>query len=472
MKKISKDEITKRLTQSSTVTNYVYTFNGNETQNDKIGVFCPKHNYKQEQKREHAFQARKIKCCNDNSPMTIEKYNEKLKQFTDINTKIELIENFKGGNTKVKIYCEKHKTTRIIKVTSLFSKKFEYACNLCSHEKHNRNFAFSKEEWIKRSNLVHNNLYDYSKMEDIGLNRTIICKKHGEFLQNIHNHVYLANGCPKCVVMPSVSNGEHELNEYFKELGFLETNDYIRTDRSLMMPKELDFYFPKLKIGIEYNGDYWHSENKKGKYYHRDKKIEGLKNGINIIMIYEHDWKNKNEIIKNRLKSILQKDKVYYARKTEIKEVNFIESKNFCKKYHLQGWSVSKYNYGLYENNELIALMTFGKSRFTKNEYELIRYVSKNTVVGGASKLLNYFKIKHNPKNILSYADLDWSCGNLYEKLGFKKILNTEPNYVWIKGNLVLSRYQTQIKNENTTMTSNGFIKLYKCGSIRYEWKK
>ena len=83
----------------------------------------------------------------------------------------------------------------------------------------------------------------------------------------------------------------------------------------------------------------------------------------------------------------------------------------------------------------------------------------------------NYFKNKINPKNVLSYADLDWSCGNLYEKLGFNKISNTEPSYVWIKGNLVLSRYQTQIKDENIKMLENGFIKLYKSGSIKYEWK-
>lgn len=471
MKKISKEEIESRLNNSRLITGYIYKFIGTETQKDNIEVYCPTHDYTQPQKRENAFFGRKIKCCNDNSPLTIEKYNEKIKQFSNENSKIELIEEFKGGETKVKISCTKHNTNRIIKITSLFSKKFEYACNKCSHEQYNRNFAFSKEEWIQRSNKVHNDRYDYFKMEDVGLHRTITCKKHGDFLQNIHNHVYLANGCPKCVIMPSISSAENELQKYFTELGFIETVDYIRSDRSAINPKELDFYFPKLNIGIEYNGDYWHSTSQKEKTYHQNKKILGLKNNINIIMIYEHDWKNKTDIIKARLKSILKKDKIVFARKTNIKNVSYKISKEFCEKYHLHGWAVSKYNYGLFnENDELLALMTFGKSRFTKHQYELIRYVSVNTVVGGASKLFSHFIKEIRPKNVLSYADLDWSNGNLYVKLGFTEISKTSPSYVWVKGDVVLSRYKTQMKNENKIMAENGFVKIYKSGSIKYEF--
>ena len=57
----------------------------------------------------------------------------------------------------------------------------------------------SKEEFIARSNNIHNNKYDYSKVEYVN-NKTkvcIICPKHGEFWQTPKNHL-LGQGCPIC----------------------------------------------------------------------------------------------------------------------------------------------------------------------------------------------------------------------------------------------------------------------------------
>ena len=57
----------------------------------------------------------------------------------------------------------------------------------------------SKEEFIARSNNIHNNKYDYSKVEYVN-NKTkvcIICPEHGEFWQTPKNHL-LGQGCPIC----------------------------------------------------------------------------------------------------------------------------------------------------------------------------------------------------------------------------------------------------------------------------------
>ena len=57
----------------------------------------------------------------------------------------------------------------------------------------------SKEEFIARSNNIHNNKYDYSKVEYVN-NKTkvcIICPEHGEFWQPPKNHL-LGQGCPIC----------------------------------------------------------------------------------------------------------------------------------------------------------------------------------------------------------------------------------------------------------------------------------
>ena len=99
---------------------------------------------------------------------------------------------------------------------------------------------------------------------------------------------------------------------------------------------------------------------------------------------------------------------------------------------------------GLFYENELVAVMTFGKPRFNKNyEYELIRYATKSgyQVLGGAGKLLKYFERNYNPKNIITYADRSYSQGNMYKQIGFKYYSQTTPNYNWVKGSFIISRY-------------------------------
>jgi len=60
-------------------------------------------------------------------------------------------------------------------------------------------YTFTQEEVIKSFKDVHGDRYDYSKVDYQG-SRTkviIICKEHGEFLQN-HNGHRKGRGCPKC----------------------------------------------------------------------------------------------------------------------------------------------------------------------------------------------------------------------------------------------------------------------------------
>lgn len=130
--------------------------------------------------------------------------------------------------------------------------------------------------------------------------------------------------------------------------------------------------------------------------------------------------------------------------------------------------------------------MTFGKGRIimsgNSNQYELLRFCNKldTTVVGGADKLLKHFIKMYNPKTIISYADRRWSQGNLYEKLGFKFIHNSKPNYWYIINNKRMYRFgfRKQIlikegfdknKSEHDIMLERGIYRIYDCGNKKYE---
>lgn len=57
----------------------------------------------------------------------------------------------------------------------------------------------TQEEFVMKSTSVHNNFYNYSKVEykDEKTPVTIICPVHGEFSQRPERHL-AGKGCPKC----------------------------------------------------------------------------------------------------------------------------------------------------------------------------------------------------------------------------------------------------------------------------------
>jgi len=196
---------------------------------------------------------------------------------------------------------------------------------------------------------------------------------------------------------------------------------------------ELDIYIPKLNIAIEFNGVYWHSEVFKNKDYHINKTKICKSSGIELLHIWEDDWKNKRPIIESMIlnKIGITPNKIW-ARNCEIREINDVKiSREFLNENHIQGYSNSKFKIGLYHKNELISIMTFSKKR--KN-MELVRFCSKlNTnVVGGSSRLFKYFIRKYNYDNVISYSDISFFSGGMYEKLGFTLDGSTPPNYWWV----------------------------------------
>ena len=117
-----------------------------------------------------------------------------------------------------------------------------------------------------------------------------------------------------------------------------------------------------------------------------------------------------------------------------------------------------------------------------KNEWELNRFSNKlNTnVVGGASKLLNYFIKLYQPMKLISYSDIRLFDGGMYEKLGFTKISQSKPNYWYIindtrkhrfnyrKSILVKEGYDKNM-TEQKIMFNRKIYRIYDCGNIRWE---
>ena len=280
---------------------------------------------------------------------------------------------------------------------------------------------------------------------------------------------------------------EYRTSGYEKDLrNFIDSlNIEFETQNRNLISNELDIYIPDKNIAIEFNGLYWHSNNRKDKKYHYNKWKECFDKNIQLIQIWEDDWIYKQDIVKSLIKSKLGciENKIY-ARKCIIKEIDKQTKDKFLNDNHLQGTCVSKYNLGLYYNDELVSVMTFGKSRFEKDCFELIRFCNKidTEVIGGANKLLKYFIKIYNANNqhkIISYASCDISNGNLYYKLGFEFVKHTGVDYWWWKNNKKLNRALFQKhklvkqgfdknKTEDEIMNEQGFTKIYGSGNLKF----
>lgn len=336
---------------------------------------------------------------------------------------------------------------------------------------------FSKEEYTGH---YHDEVYRWK------------CVKCGEeFEQKIYNtnHLHkIAEAVPRCMkCYPFVSGFSREEKEVLDFVKSIYSGEVIENDRSIISPYELDIYIPEKKVAIEFDGIYWHSDaNEIGADYHSMKTRMCEEKSIRLIHVFENEWNLKQEIVKDRLINILGmcQDRIY-ARKCTVSKIGSMVANDFLEANHLQGADNSSIRYGLFYNNELVAVMTFGKPRFSKGyDFELIRFATKIGchIVGGASKLLNHFRSSHSG-SIVSYADRRYSDGHLYEKLGFSLVGVSKPNYVWMKKGEMLTRYQCQkhrlssvlgddfdeSESESQNMARNGWNRIYDCGNLVYK---
>ena len=386
--------------------------------------------------------------------------------------------NYLDSKTKVTITCPIHGEFKQQPYNHIRGK----GCPSCGIESTKVKLTLSNAEFIIKANLVHNNKYTYKSGDYVNMinKYNVTCPKHGDFEQLPYDHLS-GHGCAKCVSI--ISNQEIEINKFINSLGV----DTITSNRSIILGKELDIYIPSKKIAIEFDGLYWHSEEFLNKDYHLNKTQLCEELGIQLIHIFEDEWVNTPEIVKSRLKNLLNlTENRIYGRTCIIDNITNLESIKFLNDNHLQGGINATHHIGLRYKGELVSLMLFNKPRLgigqQKYDFELSRFCNKlNTnVIGGASKCLKHFIRENTPKEIVSYADRRWSNGRLYKTLGFEEIRINKPNYWYVinknrkhrfgfrKNKLIKEGFDGNL-TEREIMYNRGFNRIYDCGTITYK---
>ena len=147
-------------------------------------------------------------------------------------------------------------------------------------------------------------------------------------------------------------------------------------------------------------------------------------------------------MMKARLLAHLRIFTQIYARNCEVRKIDKQTAAEFLDKNHSYSDAACRYRYGLYLKRHtghnagstevipgtLVAVATFSNARKWKKgdkeirSYEWTRYASLPGVrlSGGMGRLLKTFIEDVNPDDIMTYADLEWSEGKVYEQLGFQ----------------------------------------------------
>lgn len=455
---------------------------------DKVDIICPVHGVFKQAANKHLLGRGCPVCANEKRSKRFSKgyesfVNESREKFGDKFSYDKAV--YVNKNTPLIITCPIHGDVEVAPSTHL---KSNTGCKYCSMEELKMKTRETKEHFVEKAREVHDDLYDYSNFKYVNWHTPgyVTCRKHGDFLVTPCNHTTNRSGCPKCGHFKS--RWENEIYEFIVSLNV----DAEQSNRSVLGGSEIDVYVPSFNLGIECDGLYWHDEKHVDKKYHLRKTLECKKKGIRLIHIFEDEWKYKSEIWKSMIANILGiTSRKYYARKCEIREVPSKEKIEFLNNNHIQGDAASQINVGLYYNDELVSLMTFGKPRINlggvKNggNYELVRFCNKldSTVIGGASKLFKWFVDVYNPSEVVSYSDRRWSVGKLYETLNFEHDHDSRPNYFYVSGMKRMNRFMFRKsklikegyepnKSEHEIMLERGIPRIYDCGTMVWKWIK
>ena len=148
--------------------------------------------------------------------------------------------------------------------------------------------------------------------------------------------------------------------------------------------------------------------------------LAGLE-GKKAVIVPEDVWRSRPEMTRRRILAHLGRFRSVFARKTVVKRVDRTMSSAFLSACHTYGDASARYRYGLFLGDEMVACASFSSPRTWNRpegphkSAEWVRYASLPDirVIGGMGKLLKHFIEETGPDDVMSYADLEWTDGDL-----------------------------------------------------------
>ena len=232
---------------------------------------------------------------------------------------------------------------------------------------------------------------------------------------------------------------------FFLENNGFECSRQIRHDMDVICTETLDGHSPRVILPLELKATAREEAGAESEQAWQVIFCVRSSEGYPLI-ITEDRWRRQRPMMEARLLAHLEVFSQAYARNCEVRRIDKTMAQEFLSSNHSYGYAACRYRYGLFlkrhtghiaeELNmkgaiteKLIAVATFSNARkWIKDgkeirSYEWTRYASlpDMRISGGMGKLLKAFIKEIQPDDIMSYADLEWSEGDVYRTLGFSR---------------------------------------------------
>lgn len=391
------------------------------------------------------------------------------------------------GKRRYRVQCDQ--CSKDMRVTQRTYKKGEFLCRQCSMKNSDYFTGETFDEYIQyltKANISwseKNSLQPEQVSTGSAYRVHLVCSKGHNWASHAYSIRKQSPSCPLC----QGSSGEQELFDYIRSILPPEV-EIQRNNRTVASPYEADIYIPSLKIAIEYNGLFWHSEARQKEHYYHYNKLQAFHDaGVQLIMVWEDDFLYKTSIVKDMLRhkmGISDKNRIY-ARKTCVATIDSAKAKEFCEAHHIQGYGRGGTCIGLFHQNELVAVSVWSKN---KDIVYLSRYCTSHHVIGGMSKLVKAgiaWAQEHQATEIVTFADLTVSDGNSYETLGFTLEKTLQPDYKYLVNGKRVHKFNYRKKRfysdpelryvkgatEKELAKMNNIHRIWDCGKKKYVMK-
>ena len=235
-----------------------------------------------------------------------------------------------------------------------------------------------------------------------------------------------------------------------------------------------------------------------GKKERQRRALAARKSGAIYVAVFADEWNFNRALVEARLTYLAGhcQERVG-ARECCLMRLDNSVARTFLRAHHMLGPGRGSVSYGLIRDGVPAAAMTFGATSAAKGanscQWELDRFAVRADlcIPGAAQRLFSAFVKACAPASIVSYADLRWSEGRIYETLGFQLDHITQPNYWYFDTRLApdlrrrLHRFGFRksalpkllgakfdpARTEHENMRDSSYGWAYDCGNLAFVWK-
>lgn len=285
--------------------------------------------------------------------------------------------------------------------------------------------------------------------------------------------------CGAC--SPAGSQAQIEIDRYVRSCGF---TTHI-SSRDVIPPYEIDTHVPDVKLGIEYNGLYFHSAIFKNKKYHSQKTELCAAADITLMHIFEDEWRDKQGIIKSMISHRLgAAHRKIGARNCQIMSISKDDRRNFFEKNHIDGDVKSSLHAALVDSaGDIVACMSLRRPlhKKYKNSLEVARFCTAlYTSVPGALGRLTKWAIERAKQEgytgLITYVDTRHGTGKGYKASGWHHTGSTPDRFWWTDGRHRIDRFKIRADkaaglSESDVAAEHGVVKIWGCPNLVFEIK-